>query len=51
MGPLGLLEDTELNHMSKLFFKWVYWNLLLAGTWLGPPDMQKMGKRLDLLRK
>jgi sulfide:quinone oxidoreductase len=48
---MGLLKDTEMNHMSKLMFKWVYWNLLLAGVWLGPPELQKEGKRLDMIGK
>ena len=48
---MGLLEDTEMNHISKLMFKWVYWNLLLTGTWLGPPNLQMEGKRLEMIGK
>jgi len=51
IGPMGLLKDTELNHISKLMFKWAYFNLLLCGTWLGPPGMQKAGKRLNMIKK
>ncbi|UCC24305.1 MAG: NAD(P)/FAD-dependent oxidoreductase [Gemmatimonadales bacterium] len=31
LGPLTLLEESEMNHWGKLAFKWVYWNLLLKG--------------------
>ena len=48
---MGLLKDTEMNHLSKLLFKWAYYNLLLAGTWLGPPAMQTAGKRMIRIKK
>jgi sulfide:quinone oxidoreductase len=51
IGPMGLLQDTEMNHLSKLLFKWAYYNLLLAGTWLGPPALQLAGKRMDMIKK
>ena len=31
IGPFTLLEESEANHWGKLAFKWIYWNLLLAG--------------------
>jgi sulfide:quinone oxidoreductase len=31
IGPFGLLKNTRLNHIGKMMFRWVYWNLLLAG--------------------
>ena len=30
--------------MAKLMFKWAYFNLLLKGAWLGPPDLMMEGK-------
>ncbi|HEX4933900.1 MAG TPA: hypothetical protein VFV33_12010, partial [Gemmatimonadaceae bacterium] len=30
-GPLSLLQESHLNHLGKLAFKWFYWNVLLAG--------------------
>ena len=48
---MSLLQDTEGNHMIKLIFKWVYWNLLLKGVWLGFPELQMEGKRLDMIKK
>jgi sulfide:quinone oxidoreductase len=47
VGPLGLLKDTEMNHISKLMFKWVYFNMLLKGTWLGPPALEMRGKCVE----
>lgn len=32
VGPLRLLKESRLNHMSKLAFRWIYWNMLLKGT-------------------
>lgn len=29
IGPFHLLKMTWLNHLGKLFFKWLYWNILL----------------------
>lgn len=31
MGPMSLLKETHLNHMGKLAFRWVYWNMLIKG--------------------
>lgn len=31
VGPFSLLEETRINHMGKLAFKWAYWNVLLKG--------------------
>lgn len=31
VGPFTLLEESAVNHWGKLGFKWLYWNLLLAG--------------------
>ena len=32
IGPLSLLKESRMNHMGKLAFKWIYWNVLLKGT-------------------
>ena len=32
VGPLRLLKESRMNHMGKLAFRWVYWNMLLKGT-------------------
>jgi sulfide:quinone oxidoreductase len=31
VGPFKLLKETWINHMGKLAFRWMYWNLLLKG--------------------
>lgn len=31
VGPFTLLGESQVNHWGKLAFKWIYWNLLLAG--------------------
>jgi sulfide:quinone oxidoreductase len=50
-GPFSLLEESHLNHLGKLAFKWVYWNMLLPGHLpnvpLLPAHMSFMGKDLN----
>lgn len=45
-GPLSLLKESRMNHMGKLAFKWVYWNVLLKGIPIPfvPAKMQEAGK-------
>lgn len=31
VGPLRLLKESRTNHMGKMAFKWVYWNMLIKG--------------------
>ncbi len=46
LGPFSLLKETAVNHWGKLAFKWIYWNILVAGKEL-PLDhhMLMAGKR------
>jgi sulfide:quinone oxidoreductase len=48
LGPLSLLKESRLNHLGKLAFRWVYWNLLLPGHDIPgiTPRMSLTGKRL-----
>lgn len=32
VGPLRLLKESRVNHMGKMAFRWIYWNMLLKGT-------------------
>ena len=51
VGPFSLMEETHINHMGKIAFKWVYWNMLLPGHLpnvpLLPSHMNLLGKKLD----
>lgn len=31
IGPFGLLKNTRINHLGKMGFRWIYWNMLLKG--------------------
>lgn len=45
IGPLTLLQESELNHWGKLMFRWMYWNILMKGLELPlPPTMSMAGK-------
>lgn len=46
IGPLPLLKESRLNHLGKLAFRWIYWNLLLKGRWIPIPALMSMkGKK------
>lgn len=50
VGPMSLLKKTRFNHVGKLAFKWMYWNILMPGRQM--PVSAKMtlsGKDTDLL--
>jgi sulfide:quinone oxidoreductase len=50
-GPFSLLEESYMNHVGKIAFKWVYWNMLLPGHLpnvpLLPSHMSFLGKDLS----
>lgn len=46
IGPLSLLRETRLNHLGKLAFRHIYWNVLLPGHPVPlPAHMSMAGKR------
>jgi len=46
IGPFALLKDTRLNYFGKMFFRWMYWNLLLKARKLPVTDHMSMaGKK------
>lgn len=51
LGPLKLLKESRMNHMGKLAFRWVYWNMLLKGTPIPfvPATMSEAGKHFETI--
>ena len=49
VGPLSLLKETHLNHLGKLAFKWVYWNMLIKGKHIPfvSAKMDTAGKQIE----
>lgn len=48
VGPMSLLKESRLNHLGKLAFRWIYWNMLLKGRRIPIPALMSMaGKRID----
>lgn len=49
VGPLQLLKESRANHMGKMAFKWVYWNMLLKGTHIPfvSANMSTKGKQFE----
>lgn len=52
IGPFSLLKESSTNHLGKLAFKWIYWNLLLKGKELPlvKADMSLSGKNQEYLQ-
>jgi sulfide:quinone oxidoreductase len=46
-GPFSLLKETRINHLGKLFFKWIYWNILLKGRKLPVTDHMSMTGKIQ----
>lgn len=46
IGPMRLLEESRLNHLGKLAFRWFYWNVILPGR-----DFPGMGARMSMRGK
>jgi sulfide:quinone oxidoreductase len=42
VGPFSLLEETRANHLGKLAFRWMYWNVLLPGRPIPLPSHMSM---------
>ena len=50
VGPMSLLKESSINHLGKMGFRWVYWNILLPGRPMPVGAlMSTAGKRTDLL--
>jgi len=49
VGPLRLLKETHMNHMGKLAFRWIYWNMLIKGKHIPfvSATMNTAGKELE----
>jgi sulfide:quinone oxidoreductase len=49
VGPFSLLEETRANHLGKLAFRWMYWNVLLPGLPIPlPSHMSMAGKNTQV---
>jgi sulfide:quinone oxidoreductase len=47
VGPLSLLNETHVNHLGKLAFRHIYWNVLLPGLPIPlPAHMSMAGKHI-----
>lgn len=49
VGPLKLLKESRMNHMGKMAFRWIYWNMLLKGRHIPfvSATMSEKGKKLE----
>jgi sulfide:quinone oxidoreductase len=48
VGPFPLLKESRINHLGKLAFRWIYWNLLIRGRRIPIPALMSMaGKELS----
>lgn len=49
VGPLRLLKESRANHMGKMAFRWVYWNMLIKGVHIPfvSATMSEKGKKFQ----
>ena len=49
VGPLRLLEESRINHLGKMAFKWIYWNMLITGKHIPfvTTQMSMEGKEIE----
>lgn len=46
VGPFSLLQESTMNHLGKLAFRWIYWNILLKGN-----DMPAVSSQMSMVGK
>jgi sulfide:quinone oxidoreductase len=47
IGPFSLLKESRLNHLGKLLFKWIYWNILLRARRLPVTNYMSMTGKIQ----
>lgn len=48
VGPFSLLKESKINHLGKLSFQWMYWNILMRGLKLPLPANMTMAGKLQV---
>lgn len=46
IGPMSLLKESRLNHLGKLAFEQIYWQMLLPGRQLPVPTLMSMAGKV-----
>ena len=46
VGPMSLLKESRANHLGKLAFRHLYWNVLLPGRPMGLPTRMSMAGKV-----
>jgi sulfide:quinone oxidoreductase len=50
-GPFRLLEETRMNHLAKMWFRWIYWNILLKGRPIPIPERMSLAGKVQAAQK
>jgi sulfide:quinone oxidoreductase len=52
IGPLKLLKESRMNHMGKMAFRWIYWNMLIKGIHIPfvSATMSEKGKKIEKIK-
>ena len=53
IGPLKLLKESRANHMGKMAFRWIYWNMLIKGIHIPfvSATMSEKGKNFEKVKE
>ena len=51
IGPFSLIKESRINHLGKLAFRWVYWNLLIRGRRIPISALMSMAGKKEEMKK
>ena len=51
VGPFSLLKESRINHLGKLAFRWIYWNMLMKARHIPISSKMSMIGKHQIVRK
>ena len=51
VGPFSLLKESHINHLGKLAFRWIYWNMLMKARHIPISSKMSMIGKHEVIQK
>jgi sulfide:quinone oxidoreductase len=51
VGPFSLLKESRINHLGKLAFRWIYWNMLMKARYMPISSKMSMTGKREVIQK
>jgi sulfide:quinone oxidoreductase len=51
VGPFSLLKESHINHLGKLAFRWIYWNMLMKARHIPISSKMSMTGKREVIQK